>query len=88
MRTHLLDSFSVLGLVTIHIISLSFLRLIVSSCIAEFDLLKFICTTLIEWLACNSCDLPRQVAAPSVSRGACHIFCTFFIVAITRNDRE
>ena len=36
-----------LGSVIMQIKSFSFLRLIVSSCIAEFDLLRFVCTTLI-----------------------------------------
>ena len=36
-----------LGSVIIHMKSVSFLRFIVNSCIAELDLFKFICTTLI-----------------------------------------
>ena len=36
-----------LGSVTMHIKSVSCLRLIVNSCIAELDLFKFICITLI-----------------------------------------
>ena len=36
-----------LGSVTIHIKSVSFFRLTVNSCIAELDLFKLICTTLI-----------------------------------------
>ena len=41
-----------LGSVTIHIKSVSFFRLIVNSCIAELDLFKLICTTLI-FLLCS-----------------------------------
>ena len=37
----------ILGSVTMHIKLVSFLRLIVNSCIAELDLFKFICITLI-----------------------------------------
>ena len=36
-----------LGSVIIHMKSVSFLRFTVNSCIAELDLFKFICTTLI-----------------------------------------
>ena len=41
-----------LGSVIIHMNSVSFLRLIVSSCIAELDLFKLICRTLI-FLPCS-----------------------------------
>ena len=53
-----------LGSVTMHIKFTSFLKLIVNSCIAELDLFKLICTTLIFLLFSIDSAIDGWMPAP------------------------